>query len=260
MVCEYRPGNDDPTRTRITIAGGHILVPFDVSTRTGSFELVKLMINSLLSRHNAQFSAIDIKKFYMDTPMENCEYVRVKLEDIPHEFIEEYHLLENKRHGWVYFEVFRGCYGLLQSVKLANNPLRTKLEDAHYYETATTPGLWRHKWRSIQFVLIVDDFGNEYVRNQDADHLASVLKNHHDISQDWEHKQFTCIELDWNYETKYCDRTCRLSMKMYSKHLLVKLNNSMPRKPQLFSHKIRKVKYGSKTQLSHKDEKIQASQ
>ena len=44
--------------------------------------------------------------------MEKSEYVRVKLEDIPQEFIEEYHLLENERHGWVYFEIFRGCYGL----------------------------------------------------------------------------------------------------------------------------------------------------
>ena len=37
--------------------------------------------------------------------MENPECVRVKLEDIPQEFIEEYHLLENERHGWVYFEI-----------------------------------------------------------------------------------------------------------------------------------------------------------
>ena len=30
VVCEYRPEKDDPNRTRITIAGGHILVTFDV--------------------------------------------------------------------------------------------------------------------------------------------------------------------------------------------------------------------------------------
>ena len=47
-------------------------------------------------------------------------------------------------------------------------------------------------------VLIVDDFGLEYVRKQDADHLASVLKNYHDISQDWEGTKFAGIDLDWN--------------------------------------------------------------
>ena len=97
-------------------------------------------------------------------------------------------MLENERHVWVYFDILCGCYGLLQSGKLANDLLRTIMEDAKYYETATTPFLWRHKWRSIPFVLIVDDFGLEYVRNQDDDHLASVLQNHHDISQDWEGK------------------------------------------------------------------------
>ena len=48
VVCEYRPDKDDPIRTHITIAGGHILVPFDGSTPTGSLELVKLMINSVI--------------------------------------------------------------------------------------------------------------------------------------------------------------------------------------------------------------------
>ena len=95
MVCEYRPDKDEPNRMRITIAGGHILVTFDVSTPTGSLELVKLMINSVLSRQDARFAAFDIKKFYLDTPMENPEYIRVKLEDIPKELIEEYHLLYN---------------------------------------------------------------------------------------------------------------------------------------------------------------------
>ena len=77
VVCEYRPDKDDPNRTRITIAVGHILVTFDVSTPTGSLELVKLIINI------ARFSSFDIKNFYLPTPMENPEYVRVKLEYIP---------------------------------------------------------------------------------------------------------------------------------------------------------------------------------
>ena len=53
-------------------------MPFDVSTLTGSLELVDLMINSVLSQQNARFDAFDIKKFYLDTPMEKPEYVRVK--------------------------------------------------------------------------------------------------------------------------------------------------------------------------------------
>ena len=187
--------------------------------------------------------------------MENPEFFRVKLEDIPQESIEEYHMLENERHGWVCFEIVRGLYGLPQSGKLTNNLLIMRLEDAHYYETSTTPGLWSHKWLFKTFVLIFDDFGLEYVRNQDADHLASFIKKHHDISQDWEGKKFAGIDLDWNYATKHCDRTCRLSMKNCIKHLLVKLNHPMTRKPQLSAHKYGKVKYGSKTQLNPEEDK-----
>ena len=46
------------------------------------------MINIVLSGPNAPFYAFDIKNFYLETPMENPEYVRVKLEDIPQEFID----------------------------------------------------------------------------------------------------------------------------------------------------------------------------
>ena len=49
VVCEYRPDKDDSNRTRITILGGHILIPVVVSNPTGSLELVNMIINSVLS-------------------------------------------------------------------------------------------------------------------------------------------------------------------------------------------------------------------
>ena len=53
-----------------------------------------------------------------------------------------------------------------------------------------TPGLWWHTCRPIQFLLIVDDFGVEYIGKQHAEHLENVLKKYHEISQDWEGKKF----------------------------------------------------------------------
>ena len=97
--------------------------------------------------------------------MEQSKYVRIKLSDIPQEFIEEYNLTQSVQNGWIYFEILRGCYGLPQSGRLANDLLRTSLDKARYYEAATTPGLWIHKCRPIQFFLIVDDFSIKYVGN-----------------------------------------------------------------------------------------------
>jgi hypothetical protein len=66
VVCEVRPEKDDPDRTRITIGGNRICYPGDVGTNTASLELVKLLLNSVLSRKDARFSTIDLKNFYLD--------------------------------------------------------------------------------------------------------------------------------------------------------------------------------------------------
>ena len=69
VVCEVRPEKDDPDRTRITIGGSRICYAGDVGTNTASLELFKLLLNSVLSRKGARFSNIDLKNFYLDTPM-----------------------------------------------------------------------------------------------------------------------------------------------------------------------------------------------
>ena len=79
--------------------------------------------------------------------MDRSEYARIKIKDIPEEFIKEYNLLPMVHNGWVYFEIIRGCYGLPQSGMLANNLLRTRLNKNGYFEAAKTPGLWKHQWR-----------------------------------------------------------------------------------------------------------------
>ena len=95
--------------------------------------------------------------------------------------------------GWVYFEICRGCYGLPQSGMLANRQHRERLEKEGYYEARTTPGLCRHKRIPIQFCLVVDDFGVEYVGKQHADHLATILKKYHNITEDWEGKSMRVL-------------------------------------------------------------------
>jgi hypothetical protein len=92
VVCEVRPKKDDPDRTRITIGGNMICYPGDVGTNTALLELVKLLLNSVLSRKGARFSTIDLKNFYLDTPMPDPKYVCIKLSDILDKFINEYNL------------------------------------------------------------------------------------------------------------------------------------------------------------------------
>ena len=246
VVCEVRPQKSDPNRTRITVAGGNITVEYDIGTPTADLNLVKMMINSVLSRPGAQFACFDAANFYLQTPMARPEYVRIKYADIPEEFRAEYNLSVYEHNGWCYFEVIRGAYGLPQSGKLANDLLRRRLNKAGYFEAATTPGLWKHTWRPIQFVLIVDNFGVEYVGRKHADHLLGVLNQYYEMSEDWSGSKFAGIHLKWNYADRHTDRTFRLSMNKYIANLLLREGWSRPAKPQHAPHKHRPIVYGAK--------------
>ena len=53
---------------------------------------VKLLMNSTMSTPNAKFMSIDIKNFYLNTPMPCYEYMRLKLSDLPDDVICQYSL------------------------------------------------------------------------------------------------------------------------------------------------------------------------
>ena len=113
---------------------------------------MKLLLNSVISTPNAKFMTLDIKNFYLNTPMERYEYMRLKLDQLPADVIEQYGL-EDKvtSDGYVYVEVRKGMYGLPQAGLLAQQLLEKRLEKHGYTQSKQTPGLWKHKWRPICF-------------------------------------------------------------------------------------------------------------
>ena len=62
---------------------------FGLRTKTASIDLLKLLLNSVLSCKGAKFVTLDIKNFYLQTPLDRPEYVRIKLADIPKDFIDK---------------------------------------------------------------------------------------------------------------------------------------------------------------------------
>ena len=71
VVCEVRPHKEDPNCTCITVAVSQICYPGDVGTPTGSLDLVKIIINSVLSRRNARFVSFDFFFKYLQTCLED---------------------------------------------------------------------------------------------------------------------------------------------------------------------------------------------
>ncbi len=138
-------------------------------------------------------------------------------------------------------------YGLPQAGLLANKLLARRLAHYGYFQTEHTPGLWKHSWRPIQFVLVVDDFGVEYEHKQHAQHLLDALNNHYEaVSEDWAGTLFCGIQLSWDYNR----RTVDLSMPGYIKQALHKFQHPTPSKPQHAPHKHSEIQYGAKTQFT----------
>ena len=102
-------------------------------------------------------------------------------------------------------------YGLKQAGKLSNNLLAEQLHLHRYYQCAIMPGLWRHKWRQVMFVLIVDSFGFKYVRKADAEHLQNALKQSYTVTTDWTGSKFAGISMQWDYSLQ----TARTTMDGY---------------------------------------------
>ena len=63
---------------------------------------------------------LDIKNFYLNTPLARYEYLRLKLSNFPDDVIEEYNLKENTtKDGFVYVEIGKVMYGFTQAGLLA---------------------------------------------------------------------------------------------------------------------------------------------
>ncbi len=73
--------------------GGNLVnYPGDCGTPTVDLLTVKLMLNSIISTPNAKFMTIDLKDFYLLTPMNRYEYFRMKIDLFPQDVIDEYGL------------------------------------------------------------------------------------------------------------------------------------------------------------------------
>ena len=145
IVAAYRPEKENPPQICFTVGGNLIFYPGNTSTKAADIVTVKIFINSTLSTPNAKFMTIDIKDFYLNTPMEEYEYMRIPVSIIPDDIIKQYNLRPLIHNRVVYVEIQKGMYGLPQAGKIANNQLIKLLKPHGFEECPITPGLWRHK-------------------------------------------------------------------------------------------------------------------
>ncbi len=69
FVCELKPNKAKLHRTGLTVGNNKVHYPGDVGTPTADLTLVKMHINNVVSTSGAQYMTLDVKNFYLNTPM-----------------------------------------------------------------------------------------------------------------------------------------------------------------------------------------------
>jgi hypothetical protein len=104
----------------------------DVATSTADITTFKILINSTLSTEEAEMMMMDIKNYYLGTPLPRFEYMKMLWSRFPEGIVQKYNLNALAVDGWVYIEIRKGMYCLKQAVLLANQLLQTRLAPFGY--------------------------------------------------------------------------------------------------------------------------------
>ena len=112
-MVDYQPQKDDPNRVRLCVSDNLLDdLEGELTTRTADLVTSKILWNSTISTEGARYACVDIKFFYLNTPMKQQRYMKMKRHLIPDEFIDLYNLRDHiyKDHLWM--RIDRTMYGL----------------------------------------------------------------------------------------------------------------------------------------------------
>jgi hypothetical protein len=94
----------------MTVGGNRIEYPGEVAMETADLTITKAILNSVYSTKAALYMNMDIKKYYLGTPLERYEYVRIPISMAPNEIMDEYKLHALINNGYIYVEVRKLMY------------------------------------------------------------------------------------------------------------------------------------------------------
>ena len=101
IVANVRPQKEDPHHIHFTLDGDRLDYPGPNATETAKIQTADLLFNSTISTKGGQFMCIDLKDFYLGTPMNRYEYMWIKMADIPQDSIDQYGLTAKAVNGKV---------------------------------------------------------------------------------------------------------------------------------------------------------------
>jgi hypothetical protein len=77
IVCDYKPHKREKERVRLTVGGDRLNYSGDIATSTTDITTFKILINSILSTKDAAMMLMDIKNYYLGTPLPRFKYMKM---------------------------------------------------------------------------------------------------------------------------------------------------------------------------------------
>jgi hypothetical protein len=236
-------------RTRGTIGGNMINYTGPVSARTAEMEVVRALLCSTLA-DDASFMAADITDYYLNTPLERPEYMRMTRKQVSPAIIAEYGYEEYFVNDMLYFQVNKGMYGLPQAGLLAQNRLIAHIAQHGYTQSDVVPCLFSHATNGVTFVLVVDDFGIKYTNDEGRDHFLDTLRSLYTITVDIENPTYLGMTIIHDKVAQ----TITCSMPGYIEKVLTRFRAWAGTKTAKSPGVYTAPQYGIKIQLAHVDD------
>ena len=92
IVVDLRPNKAVHEQLMLCMLGDQMVSVMETTTRTASLTACKLHVNSVLSTPGAKFAGIDVRHFYLETPLKKKRYGKVRVKHIPQETIDKCNL------------------------------------------------------------------------------------------------------------------------------------------------------------------------
>ena len=105
---------------------------------------------------------LDIKDFYLNTAMDDYEYMWLPWWISPQDFIDEHQIEQIFINNRTLVKILKVIYSLPQSGRLFYIALIEQLQLHVYTRAGFTAGLFKHTTRDHMFSLVVDEFGVKY--------------------------------------------------------------------------------------------------
>eukprot|EP01036_Dinobryon_divergens_P061892 gene61892-biopygen31968 len=147
---------------------------------TAAMSTVKILLQSVVS-DAAHFMTLDIKDFYLMTPLPRPEYIRVPLKFLSQKILGKHNLHQYIHNNSVLFEVTKSMYGLPHAGKIAQDVLIARLASHDYHQTGTIC-LFRNATNGVAFTLVVDDFGVKFKDLAGAEDLIKCLQLYYKLT------------------------------------------------------------------------------